>query len=104
MNIQEREEMDYQMGMASEQQNALTVSRLTQKPDDRFKIDELVAAGRFCVIEDVIAYCPITDAIMGNRLYLVSDHATLAEANAAVSPEGDFEAYQRVVGPMPVIE
>lgn len=79
MNTQEREHWDYEIGAASELQNAFAESRM-QVSDDSAKIAELVAAGRFVVVENVIQFCPSTDASLGEFKYLSSDHATRNEA------------------------
>jgi hypothetical protein len=70
------EHRDHMMGEASELQNALTLSRLEQKPDDRQKAAELVAAGKFVLVSDYPAYCPRTDALMGIVRQILSVHDT----------------------------
>jgi hypothetical protein len=89
MNEQEREHYDHIMGQANEFQNALAVSRLTRKDDDRVRIEDLVAAGRFVVVCETTAYCRFTDAIMGADHWHVGDYATREEAEAYLRGMGD---------------
>jgi hypothetical protein len=70
----------------NESQAAFDASRRERKPDDTGKIDGLVEAGRHVVFFTYPTYCPRTDALMGMATKLVSDHATLAEAEAALAP------------------
>lgn len=84
MNIQEREEMDYQAGAASDMQNAMAWSMMNRTGDDP-KIGEALAAGRFVVVCRSTEYCRATDAIMGSRQDMESAHATRAEAEAALA-------------------
>ena len=94
MNIQEREEMDYRAGAATDMQNALAWSMMNRKGDDP-AIAEALAAGRFVVVAEGVEYCPLTDAIMGSRALLHSTHATRADAESAVhgamGPDPDYE-------------
>ena len=105
MNIQEREQWEYEAGWASEQQNALAVSRMNQPPDDSDKINEAIANGLYVVIEEGPAYCPITDAIMGSRQYLVTTFKTLEEASRYIGrlnrEEYNPDINYRVAGPTP---
>lgn len=77
------EHMDHEAGCASELQNAYALSMMERKPDDTAKINILVAAGRFVVVEQYPIYCPRTDAGMGIRKHCVGDYATRAEAELA---------------------
>ncbi len=109
MNPQEREEMDYQMGSASELQNAYTMSCLDRRPDDKGKIAELVAAGRFCVVAWNVEFCRHTDAVLpGTHRSLIADFATREEAEACRrakyeewGDDGDGECGIDIQGPPP---
>lgn len=102
---QYQEEMDYQMGAASELQNAYAMSMMNRKPDDSQKIEDALAAGKHVIVEEGPEYCPITDALMGSRKFLVSEHATREEAEAALAgmEEGDpdISVYIRPYKPAP---
>lgn len=79
-SVQQQEQMEYEMGMASEAQNALTWGRLNKPADDSAKIADVVAARKFAVVEEVTTYCPYTDAINGCHRSLSSVHETLEAA------------------------
>jgi hypothetical protein len=66
MTEQEMEERDYEMGCASDAQNALAQSRM-EFTDDTSKIKELAAQGNYVVVIEGPAYCGVTDAIIGTR-------------------------------------
>lgn len=83
MNIQEREEIDYRIGCATELQNSYAASRLEREPDDTAKIRDLVAAGKFVLVAEVPDYCPRTDAAMGSRCWIASIHDHRVEAMGA---------------------
>lgn len=101
MNPQQVEEWEYQMGAASEQQNALTVSRMEMAPDDRAAANELVSLGRFVLVSEYSAYCPRTDALMGSRLWMVGDYATHDEALAAMRErDNDPDEYVHILSPV----
>jgi hypothetical protein len=88
MSPQQQEELDYQMGCATEQQNAYALSCIDRKPDDMGKINELVAQGRFCAVARGPEYCRFTDALLpGGRCLLVGDFASRAEAEAALAKD-----------------
>lgn len=99
LDDQYQEEMDFQMGIANEWQNAFAVSCLERKPDDSQQIAELVAAGRFVLVMQTEECCPRTDAVMGVRQTLLADFAERAGAEqyAATDDTGDL-----VVLPPPV--
>ena len=97
-NVQEREEVDYQFGCATELQNAYARSCMELRPDNS-KVDSLVAkftaAGRYCVVDEFEVYCPSTDAFVGvsrTLRYVVSSEARALEL------AGDCE-YSGCVGP-----
>jgi hypothetical protein len=99
MNVQEMEERDFEMGRATELQNAYAFSVMVRRPDDSVKIRELVAVGRYVVVADVLEYCPLTDASMGSRRVLVGDFATYDEALEECSKHDDDEVYVTIVPP-----
>lgn len=85
MTPQEQEELDYQMGCATEQQNAYAVSCMDRKPDDTAKINDLVSQGRFVVVVEGPEYCRHTDALLPDARQLhCSNHATREEAMVAL--------------------
>lgn len=92
MNIQELEEHEYRMGMASELQNAFAWSCMNREPDDSAKINELIAAGRHVVVSERPIFCPSTDACMGSHKMLMSDWATRHEAEIACRELDDADA------------
>jgi hypothetical protein len=100
-SVQQQEEYDYQMGAASDAENALAWNRMNMKPDDSGKIAEAVAAGKFVVVLEGTAYCPSTDAIMGSRKFLHSAHDTRAEAQAAILAMDDMDDISVYVRPSP---
>jgi len=91
-SIQEQEDHEYRMGMASELQNALALSNMQREPDDTAKIDELVASGRHVVVSERPVFCPRTDACMGSHKMLMSDHPTRHEAEIACRELDDADA------------
>jgi hypothetical protein len=100
MNIQEQEERDYRMGMGTDLQNAFALSRLELPPDDSANINELVGAGRFCVVMECTVYCNRTDGILGSRKTLLADCDSAEEAHQKVlgiEQSDDCSIY--VVGP-----
>lgn len=90
-SVQQQEEYDYQMGMASEAENAFAWNRMNMKPDDSAKIQEAIDAGKFAVVLDGPVYCPSTDAIMGSQRFLDSVHDTRAAAEAKAYDLGDMD-------------
>ena len=66
MHLQELEDIDYNIGAASEFQNAFAVSLMERQPDDSEKIENLVKQGKFVLFRIVEVCCPRTDALMGN--------------------------------------
>ena len=73
---QEREHLDYEMGSASELQNAYALSCMERKPDDRGKVNELLRVGRYVVVTEIDLFCPRTDAGMGVHVALEGDYTT----------------------------
>lgn len=81
MNIQEREELDYQMGCASELQNACSRSRMeVQLQDDTKKICDLVSQGKHVVAVSYPSLCPSTDAYLGTNVCFQAAFDTREEA------------------------
>lgn len=56
-------------------------------------IGDLISAGRFVAVIESPAFCPSTDAIMGSRFSIVSDHSTREEAELALAAVDDGESY-----------
>lgn len=83
--IQEQEGLDYQMGAASEYQNAFAWSRMNRKPDDSDKINKAIQEGKYVVVSESPEYCPSTDASMGTRRDLCSVHDDRESAERAAS-------------------
>lgn len=103
MNKQEREQIEFEVGIASELQNAYLVGKLTAPPDDAQKACDLAKAGRFVVVTDRTTYCQATDAINGLHRTVVGDYATHEEAKAAVlakAPEIDDEESLYIIPPI----
>lgn len=66
--------------------------------DERQRLAALVAAGRFVVISESPRFCPMTDAVNGSFLSVLSDHATYAEAEAArLAADDDTRGSEDVV-------
>lgn len=84
---------DYDLDYArSEFENAIAISRMEwqeKESKERTKIDELVAAGRFVVVSTYPAYCPRTDAIIGEYLSLIADFPTREEAFECAGRESE---------------
>lgn len=75
MNIQEREEMEYQAGLQTAHQNAFALSRMEHNEREsqrRKRTEELLAKGFCVVVLRSPAYCFATDAIVGESEYFVS--------------------------------
>lgn len=102
-----QEHCDHVMGCDTEYRNMYAVERATMKPDDSERIAELVESGKFVVVAEVTEYGPVTDAIIGSRLFVDSIHDTREAAEAAMAgmtPE-DFDCETRYhVEPKPVVE
>ena len=107
---QEREHLDYEMGSASDLQNAYAVSCMERKPDDRGKVDELLRVGRYVVVTETDIFCPRTDAGMGVHVALEGDYATQDEAEMAAQELHDkwgspyHDCGVRVLFPVPVVK
>lgn len=104
-SVQEREQWEYESGMASEHQNAYALSMMERKPDDRAAAEELVSLGRHVVVREAVIYCPLTDASMGTAMHLLGDFETQDEAAELARQDGadDGDCWVRVMSPKPVI-
>jgi hypothetical protein len=103
-SIQEQEQADYEMGMATEQQNAYAWSMMNRKPDDKSAAEELVALGRYVVISEHPIFCPSTDASMGVATALLGDYETHDEAvEFCRGYEGSEDEYVRILTPTVVV-
>ncbi len=66
MNIQEREEADYEVGcFQNELQAVFALGQSERSPSDRSKIADVIAAGLFAVYSEYPSFCPYTDACNG---------------------------------------
>ena len=83
MNIQEQEEADYNIGNATEQQNAFAWASMNRKPQDP-RINQELQNGRFVIVYQSPEYCPYTDACMGSRKFFGSAHDTREDAETAL--------------------
>jgi hypothetical protein len=93
MYPQLQEELDYQMGMASELQNAFAVSRMLAAEEgttqDDPQIEQELAKGKFVVVIQGEVCCPITDALMASPYGFISSHDTREEAEKAALEQDD---------------
>lgn len=98
---QRREQVEYEMGCASEQQNALAWSRMNMPADDSAKVDEFLRRGFWVLVNDRTAYCPSTDAIMGRHRWFLGAYASkaLAEAEMGRRWDDDEDSDYRVLAP-----
>ncbi len=81
-SIQEQEDMDYQIGAASEACNAYALSSMTREPDDR--IARALKRGDFVVVTVFPEYCRYTDGLLTSRPQFVSSHYTRKGAETAM--------------------
>lgn len=103
-SIQEQEQWDYEMGMATEHQNAYAWSMMNRKPDDKGHANELLGMGRYVVISEHPIYCPSTDASMGVATLLLGDYATHDEAvEFCRGYEACEEEFVRILTPTVVV-
>ena len=87
----------------NEYQNAFMQSCMNvNTTGDREKIREARLQGKFCVVTEYEACCPVTDALIAMVPCLISVHDTKEEALVAVARESDLY----VVGPIqpPVVQ
>ena len=99
-NHHEREQWDYETGMASEQQNAFALSSMERRiRNDYPRAVELARSGRYVLMSDGEICCRFTDAVVGYDRILVGDYATPEEALAAcLEDEGSY-----ILGPEQVV-
>jgi hypothetical protein len=88
-NTQEQEERDFEMGRyQNESQAAFAVSRSefsieqSAKSNDRHRLAGLLAEGKHVVVSSSVAYCPRTDAILGDIMTILAVFNTREEAYA----------------------
>lgn len=103
---QELEEIDYQMGCATELQNAFARSRTEiQIHDDSPIINEFVERGKFVVASSFLVCCPSTDAYIGRTVYL---EAIFDDEQSAIDyvneKDQDFSELDMWVEPRPAYE
>lgn len=66
------EDMQFEMGVGTELQNALAISRQEWKRvNDLPEIVAALACGKVVLVREWTSYCPRTDAIMGGNIELV---------------------------------
>ncbi len=104
LSIQALEEMDYELGCASELQNAFDRSRMEiQIHDDTKKIEELVAASKHVVASSGVVCCPSTDAYIGRSVHIEGIFDTREEAMALFAElgpgDGDVDCWV-----MPIVQ
>jgi hypothetical protein len=97
MNIQEREERDYEMGCMTEQQNAFARSRAEiQLRNDSARIAAAVEAGQHVVCTSRPVTCPSTDAFIGSDICLefagTKEEAEVKYNELHMAYEGTWEA------------
>lgn len=111
MTPQELEHWDYEMGAASELQNAVSLSRMELPADHSCQIADAIEAGKFVVIEEGPVFCPRTDASIGSLRFIMSTHECYADAERALNgiPHGyypddyTFHILPRKIEPTPVV-
>jgi hypothetical protein len=98
MNLQDLNE-EAGDGYSNDFQRALEVSRL-RHDSNRDEVLGLAlfisGAGRFAVVEIYPAYCPITDAVVGDHYRLLGDYLTRKEAVEAVEANHDPDSAYRI--------
>jgi hypothetical protein len=82
MNIQEQEERDYNPD--TELRNAYAQSQMEIERHDP-RIAEAVGRGKHVVVANVPAFCPRTDAAMGEKTHYESEHDDRDTAEAAAA-------------------
>lgn len=96
MNIQEQEERDYNPD--TELRNAYAQSQMEIERHDP-KIAEAVGRGKHVVVANVPAFCPRTDAAMGEKTHYESEHDTrdtAEQAKAALEAQAAEDEYEEV--------
>ena len=102
LNIQEQEELDFSPDTAERNAFALSNMEHQWRPAS---IDEALSQGKFVVIENCIAYCPITDAILRRpNQHLISTHQSREEAIAFVDQyECCEESFMTIEPQLPIV-
>lgn len=97
LNLQEQENLDYEAGCLTELQNALILSRQETQLVDPL-IRELLSFGLVVVVLHGDAFCPRTDATMGEYQSVAQAFVDEAPARAYAREEADRnpEAYLTV--------
>lgn len=101
-----QEHLDHEAGaFRSEHEAAFSLSR-REFDSGLGAIRKLTNAGRFVVAMGGPAYCCFTDALVGTRYFIVSDHATRDEADgaaykAAADHDDDDEGFVTVFPELP---
>lgn len=67
---------------SNEFEAAYELSRIGLPADDRAEIARLLATGHYIVTASHPVYCKFTDALIGERVTLVSFHATRVDADS----------------------
>jgi hypothetical protein len=92
MNPQLREELEHEMGRATEQQNAFALAQMQYAAAGKFdndpRIEQETAKGKFVVVVQGEVCCPHTDALMACPLGFISAHDTREEALAVTQVQG----------------
>jgi len=93
MNIQEREELDYNPQPALQLLFAESSVQFERRDP---KINEALDRGKYVVVGAQICFCHSTDACLGEREHYESEYDTLDQANAELDhwqdgDEGSFE-------------
>ena len=105
MNIQEREEMDYEAtAFRCEFQAAYAVSQIrTPRINDTSQINACIQAGLHVAVEESTVYCDMTDAILGSNILLIGAAKTREKALSFIGGEesGDCDHCQFVRSPQP---
>lgn len=86
----------------NEFQNAYSLScMMTPRNDDRAKIEELAALGRYVVYTTHENCCQFTDALIYVGWYMFGDFATLTEAEAFIAEQDLRTDDVNILGPRP---
>jgi hypothetical protein len=93
-SVQEQEQFDYEMGMATELQNAYAYSRMTTTIKNETKaINELSAAGWYVAVGQFEICCQHTDALIGTEISIIGKALTFERALAMCGGEESYDAH-----------
>lgn len=84
MNALDRDE-EFGDGYRNEFQRAMAVSQMEPCNDDRRKIAEAVAAGKFVAVSLAPRHCRYTDAVIGEYQHILAIEDDRADAEQAIS-------------------